>query len=155
VKCAWSKCCREFEPGRGGRNHTSRLSRQRFCSRKCQRRAYYAADPARYKRYGANKPPEDPRHSRDRTLRYKYGIGCDEYDRRLIEQDGRCAICRGIKTYCSVGDFFSVDHDHSTGDVRGLLCGHCNRGLGMMSDDPVRLRAAADYLERARIRRAG
>ena len=85
--------------------------------------------------------------SRLSVLRRKYGIGEETFFRMLDEQDGRCAICReaelpGISTH--------VDHCHKTGAVRGLLCENCNRALGIMKDNPVRLRAAAAYLEKSR-----
>lgn len=51
-----------------------------------------------------------------------------------------CAICGQPKEV--------LDHDHSTGAVREPLCNNCNRTLGLMADDPARLRAAADYLEK-------
>ena len=63
----------------------------------------------------------------------------------LAEQDGLCAICR---TAAAV----HVDHDHETGAVRSLLCFNCNGGLGQFRDDPVVLRAAADYVEEHRER---
>ena len=53
-----------------------------------------------------------------------------------------CAICGATDKR------FHVDHDHTTGHVRGLLCGPCNQTLGLMQDEPARLRAAAAYLER-------
>lgn len=53
-----------------------------------------------------------------------------------------CAICGSTEKR------FHVDHSHQTGVVRGLLCGPCNHTLGLMQDEPARLRAAAAYLER-------
>jgi endogenous inhibitor of DNA gyrase (YacG/DUF329 family) len=143
MKCASAKCANEVGP-----------SRKRFCSKRCQRLAYYAANPERYRAYSRGRLAEDPRHSRDRTLRYKYSIGCEDYERMAVEQGGKCAICGGTKKWCSIGDFFSVDHDHATGEVRGLLCGHCNRGIGMLCEDP-RIRGAAVYLDRSWAKRAG
>lgn len=62
------------------------------------------------------------------------------------ELKGRCEICGGLPT----GNHgrLVLDHDHSTGLFRGLLCGHCNNALGLMEDNPGRLRRAAQYLER-------
>ena len=48
---------------------------------------------------------------------------------------------------CAVSCSFSVDHNHKTGAVRGLLCGSCNRALGLFHDNPALLRKAATYLE--------
>lgn len=58
----------------------------------------------------------------------------------LREQDALCAICHKAPAA-------HVDHDHKTGAVRALLCFNCNGGLGQFRDDPVVLRAAADYVE--------
>lgn len=75
----------------------------------------------------------------------RYGITEEQYQQLLAKQDGVCAICeRPDRTY----DHLSVDHDHETGAVRGLLCGHCNHAIGKMGDDPELLRKAALYLER-------
>lgn len=76
----------------------------------------------------------------------QYGLTETEYDAMSAAQDGRCAICRdlpGPKGLC-------VDHCHSTGAVRGLLCTRCNLGLGYFRDNPAAILAAADYLEAAR-----
>lgn len=80
-----------------------------------------------------------------------YGLrGVDVRD-MLAMQDGKCAIClRALIFDSGVNDInaLHVDHCHSTGAVRGLLCGPCNRGLGLFNDDIAKLRKAADYLER-------
>ena len=72
----------------------------------------------------------------------KYGITQDDYDHMLAEQGGVCAICgRPPKTRR-----LSVDHNHKTGIVRGVLCHICNRGISYFRDDPERLQKAAAYL---------
>lgn len=71
---------------------------------------------------------------------HRYGITPEEYDRRVKEQDGKCAICLEERP-------LAVDHCHETGKVRGLLCRSCNAGMGMLKDDPERLRRAILFLE--------
>ena len=75
----------------------------------------------------------------------KYGLSREEYEKRRAEAAG-CAICGGVSEN---GKDLHLDHDHKTGRLRGFLCENHNRGLGMFGDDPVLLRAAADYLERS------
>jgi Recombination endonuclease VII len=93
--------------------------------------------PEAYRRYALN--------------RY-YGITPEEYGRMLADQKGLCAVCGNPETSAYKGKprLMHVDHDHETGGVRGLLCFGCNNGLGAFKDDPARLRAAADYIERHR-----
>ncbi len=71
----------------------------------------------------------------------KYGVVASEVSHLLEAQDGRCAICSVV-----IGVNAHVDHDHETREVRGLLCGSCNRGLGMFRDSPEALEKAATYL---------
>lgn len=93
----------------------------------------------------------DPMFNRNKGLRKKYGIKHTDYERMLEEQGGVCAICgtddpgghggrRGTK-------FFHIDHCHTTGAVRGLLCQRCNNGLGCFSDDVVLMHGAIGYLQ--------
>lgn len=66
-------------------------------------------------------------------------------------QEGLCAICHQPETV-KYGDRvkdLAVDHDHETGEVRGLLCNNCNRALGMFGDSAERLLAAARYLDQS------
>jgi hypothetical protein len=79
-----------------------------------------------------------------RTLWKNFGITPKDYDDLLVKQDGRCAICRSPGNN---GRRFAVDHDHDTKEVRGLLCGNCNRGLGYLQDDVSILKAALRYLQ--------
>jgi len=80
----------------------------------------------------------------ERRLRLTFGLTWDEYDFLLGCQGGVCAICSGRPRKYAL----AVDHDHKTGEIRGLLCSRCNHKLlGSANDDPARLRKAADYLE--------
>ena len=83
--------------------------------------------------------------ARRASLKSKYGITPEDYDAMFDSQSGRCAIC-GTDRAGGSGDRLHVDHSHETGEVRGLLCGNCNRGIGHFKDSPDTLREAADYL---------
>lgn len=71
------------------------------------------------------------------------------YNELYKKQGGRCAICKRTldeinknKTHTR----FCIDHDHATGEIRGLLCNHCNLGLGYFCDDRYNLAQAIEYL---------
>lgn len=91
------------------------------------------------------------------TLGYavaKHGMTISQFDDLLEQQGGACAIC-GTEPG---RQRFAIDHDHACcpskyscgACVRGLLCGNCNAGIGMMGDDPTRVLAAANYLSAER-----
>lgn len=78
-------------------------------------------------------------------LMRKYGITVEQYDAMLDGQGGGCFICgRPPRPDISL----HVDHDHSTGQVRGILCFGCNKALADFQDDPALLGKAASYLSR-------
>jgi hypothetical protein len=77
-------------------------------------------------------------------MRYKYGITHQEYSDMLAAQGGVCKICR--RDPSTTNRRLHLDHDHDTGQVRGIVCHQCNIGIGMFQNSPERLRAAADYL---------
>ncbi len=83
-------------------------------------------------------------YRRDYRLKMRYGISAAEYDTMLMEQGGVCAICKGE----SGNTRLVVDHNHETEQVRAILCHSCNVGLGMLEDDPTRLKKAIRYLKR-------
>ncbi len=83
-------------------------------------------------------------YSREHCLRYLYGMSMQQYDAMLESHGGCCAICRTDRP--GAKGKFMVDHDHSTGAIRGLLCCRCNFGLGTFKDDPSILESAIRYL---------
>jgi hypothetical protein len=96
-----------------------------------------------YKRKWARKNPDKCRASQKK---YRYGLTLDQVGAMLAGQGGACGICRTPIDERTL----KVDHCHKTDVVRGLLCFHCNIGIGNLRDDPERLRKAAAYLEASR-----
>jgi len=100
-----------------------------------------AARSERKKRDGSSKRWRDknPHYS---TVKLA-GLDTDAVAQLREGHDGKCEICGAEpeRALC-------LDHDHQTGMIRGLLCRDCNIGIGMFSDDPKRLKAAARYLAR-------
>ncbi len=82
--------------------------------------------------------------SRQRNLK-RFGITADAYDHILQNQNYGCAVC-GEKTTDSTGRLLSIDHNHDTGEVRGLLCHSCNVALGLFKEDVDLLAKAIFYL---------
>lgn len=74
----------------------------------------------------------------------QYGLTPENYQQMLDKQEGKCAIC---KEKCSTGQRLSVDHCHTTGRVRGLLCRNCNRAIGLLKENREAILRAAEYLE--------
>lgn len=90
-----------------------------------------------------NKQFED---RRDGIIRRQYGITLDEYNQMLENQDYKCAICGNEDEV--EGRRLAIDHCHTSGKVRGLLCGKCNRGLGLFYDTATLLQNAISYLDK-------
>jgi len=134
--CRALKPLEEFPLQKGGR-----LGRHLLCKpcRAAQERQRYARDRERLLEQMRGDPARRVR-TRRQTLRRKYGLSLEEYDAMRVRQSGCCAICdrRTNALY--------IDHDHQTGDVRGLLCSNCNFAIGQLRDDPTRCQAAAEYL---------
>lgn len=78
----------------------------------------------------------------------KYGIVKSQFLQLAADQDGKCAICQTPEDLLEKG--FVVDHDHKTGAVRGLLCHHCNSGIGMLRDNISTLQSAIQYLSKSK-----
>ncbi len=80
---------------------------------------------------------------RDKKLKYHFGFSLEDYNAMFVSQGGVCAICSETS---KDGRRLSVDHDHATDKVRGLLCGSCNRAIGLLKDKPSVAMSAASYL---------
>ncbi len=90
--------------------------------------------------------------NRDGHLRRVYGLSTEEYGKLYAKQGGVCAICGKPETSTNkkTGEIYnlSVDHNHQTGAIRGLLCYSCNVSLGHFKDDISKLFAAIEYLKK-------
>lgn len=84
--------------------------------------------------------------SRAAVYKRQYGITLLQYDQMVEEQNSCCKIC-GDGNPGGNRKRFSVDHNHDTGEVRGLLCGSCNAALGLFKDSPSILQSALTYLD--------
>jgi hypothetical protein len=84
-------------------------------------------------------------HYRDYELRKRYQITALEFDLMLAAQAGGCAICDVALN--PDGGALSVDHCHTTGRVRGILCGPCNKAIGLFRDETRLLEKAVRYLK--------
>lgn len=118
----------------------------------CQRtetKSFYEKNP-NYKRIWRGRDQEAKNRTRNENLKSKYGITIEDYNHLFSEQDGKCAICHDHQSL--INKTLVVDHDHHTGEVRGLLCGPCNRGIGQFRERLDLIDQAAIYLRRSRIR---
>lgn len=78
----------------------------------------------------------------------KYGLTIAQRDQMLVDQKFKCAICNIYLDGSSQRLIASVDHNHTTGEVRGLLCGNCNTALGLFYESEDTLLNAISYLKR-------
>ena len=82
---------------------------------------------------------------RGKHLEYKYNMTNEDYEAMLEKQDHKCAVC-GINEVHAENSRRCVDHDHNTGQVRGLLCKKCNQAIGLLQDNADFCESAGKYL---------
>ncbi len=109
------------------------------CYQQMQRRK----DPARKNAYNRSYTRSRPDKAREYQRRYEYGLEPSEYEAMVELQDGRCAICRQARVLC-------VDHCHTTGTVRGLLCKSCNVTVGRAEADAFWIEGLRMYVQMCR-----
>lgn len=117
------------------------LDKPYFCKGMCK--TCYKEDQKRRRR--ATDEEYRKRESRRRFLRKEYGLSLNEYSQLLLQHNNVCAICKGYQ-YKTMSNL-AVDHNHKTGEIRGLLCNRCNSGLGFFNDNKHLLINAIKYLE--------
>jgi recombination endonuclease VII len=92
-------------------------------------------------RWRANNPGRTVSSNRLR----QYGVSPEQYEAMLHAQDFRCKLCRVPDVACTKS--LAIDHDHATGEIRGLLCSSCNSGIGKLGDNLEGLERAVAYLK--------
>ncbi len=140
-----SKCKQPTDPSEFHRDKSRPDGLKPWC-KQCCRAAYNPLQRQRSnsKWYANNRTAQQ---SYRRVV--KYGITTEQYARLLLDQENSCAIC--ARLFEGVGKASSapcVDHDHNTGSVRGILCGACNKMIGLAREDQTSLLRAVDYLKR-------
>ena len=126
--CKESKPLSEFNPRKWGKRTNGYHSKCRHCQN-TQRRAKHNFE-----------------ENRNELLKARFGIDLDQYNQMFTAQSGGCAICK--KPQSAQARALSVDHDHKTGAIRGLLCENCNRALGQFQDNTEILKSAITYLSK-------
>jgi hypothetical protein len=116
--------------------------------RKSLMKVYYQEDKVNRRKEVQKKYREENKEKIKMKVREsRYSLLNDEYTKILISQNYSCFICHKHQDECQYG--LDVDHNHSTGKVRGLLCGNCNKSLGLFKDNINYLKNAIKYLENA------
>lgn len=94
-------------------------------------------------RQKAENPEQYKRRRKSNNYKSKYKVSLQEVEDKLIRQNYTCPICEADLTKTS----YVVDHNHSTGKVRDILCESCNKGIGFFYESPQALQKAIDYLK--------
>jgi len=144
------KCQEEKKQSEFNKNKTNKDGYADEC-RKCK--SQYAKEYAKKYPEKAKEYHKKWRHSnydkitqkkKDNHLKYYYGLSLADRDAMLAAQNNVCFICGTTNTSDRE---FCIDHDHKTNQIRKLLCGSCNKGLGSFMDNSNNLRKAADYID--------
>ena len=145
-RCGEEKADDEYYPNYGGNRCilcVREVKRESNAKIKAQDPDAWRARQRVYQNRYNQRFPEVRRAVEHRRRMRRFGLTTEEYDLMMEDQNAKCAIC-GLP---SEGKALAVDHDHETGEVRGLLCGPCNMALGQL-EPSNRLDAAVQYLRR-------
>lgn len=146
--CYWKKWNQSADGPRCSRHPERRVKAHGMCD-SCYQQQWKlktygtAGDPRNAERARAGhqrRKATDPDYIRRNHYRYKYKLTLEQVEQLIADQQGKCAICKETPVR------LHLDHDAETGIVRGMLCGSCNRALGLFRHNIVRLESATEYL---------
>lgn len=110
-------------------------------------RRYTRKNPDKVKAWGIKWKTANPEKLLSSRLKCWYGITLDDFNIILVSQNGVCAICQKPETSKRTNRL-SVDHNHKTGKIRGLLCTKCNTALGLLNENIKLLEESINYLSK-------
>lgn len=109
------------------------------------------SDKDTYNAYMREYNKKNPQKRKHGDLKKKFGMSYADYEQMFTQQQGVCKVCYQAETQChpitQTPYMLSVDHCHTTGKIRGLLCNRCNRVLGMVNDNKDILSGLIKYLD--------
>jgi len=106
----------------------------------------YRKNPKRHMEWAKNNIEKTKLQNRKSVLKRRYGLSVEQYNKMFNDQNGCCDICGKHQSECK--QRLQVDHNHTTGAVRGLLCWNCNSMLGKVYEDVTILRNMILYLKK-------
>lgn len=113
--------------------------------RKSNRQKYEQGEAGKANRRRWYNSSDGKKSNRKAMLKLKFGMTLEEYDLMLTNQQGCCKVCGDHIE--DLSKFLAVDHNHITGNVRGLLCNRCNVALGMLREDTNIMKNLIKYVE--------
>ncbi len=118
-------------------------------ARRMQDPAFRASNVARSRKWALANPERAYLLDANKHLQRRFGITYAEYQKLLEKQGGACAICKKPETIKSKKRItrLAVDHCHTTGKIRGILCFKCNTSIGLVENNPELLNNIKNYLE--------
>lgn len=132
--------CREYKPRNQFYNSNKSPDGKYFRCKKCDKKLR--------SEYLVRRKEDRKVLSRNQNWKAKYGLTEQDYFNLLTKQNNSCAICgKSVEELTGYIKHLAVDHNHITKEIRGLLCQHCNRGLGFFKEDYKLLLKASKYLE--------
>jgi hypothetical protein len=146
--CSQSKPISEYYKRKRALKYPDSISGYQTICKPCfkKQRADYVVEnkekclEADHKRYQNS----DKTNWRASNYRIKFGISLEDYNRMFDEQEGKCKICKRHQSILK--SRLAVDHNHSTGKIRGLLCRPCNSALGLLKENIDTLSNCIEYL---------